>query len=229
MRGLKKRLDSLCRQAAVAIVRSGHDQLTIHTDNLRDFMDGHPIRHGRVLEHTSPGIVTGLAWTAAGGEMLYIETLLSKGKGGMLLTGKLGDVMKESAQIALSVVKSLFPEEAGKLENQDLHIHVPEGAVPKDGPSAGVTMAVALSSLITGKKVPADLAMTGELALRGAVTAIGGLPEKLMAAVRGGVKKVLIPEENMDDLRDVSEEIRNQLEIVPVKSVSDALKEAGIL
>ncbi len=229
VRGLKKRLDSLCRQAAVAIVRSGHDQLTIHTDNLRDFMDGHPIRHGRVLEHTSPGIVTGLAWTAAGGEMLYIETLLSKGKGGMLLTGKLGDVMKESAQIALSVVKSLFPEEAGKLENQDLHIHVPEGAVPKDGPSAGVTMAVALSSLITGKKVPADLAMTGELALRGAVTAIGGLPEKLMAAVRGGVKKVLIPEENMDDLRDVSEEIRNQLEIVPVKSVSDALKEAGIL
>ena len=229
VRGLKKRLDSLCRQAAVKIVRTGRQKVRVTEDNLRDFVDGHPARHGKILPSARPGIVTGLAWTSAGGELLFIETRRNPGSGNMTLTGQLGDVMKESAQIALSVACGAFPKEAEELEKQHIHIHVPEGAVPKDGPSAGITMAVALSSLLTGKPVPPYLAMTGEMSLRGDVTAIGGLPEKLMAAVRGGVRKVLIPRENEEELRDVPEETLSQLEIVPVSTLQDALMETGIM
>ncbi|MBQ9324405.1 MAG: endopeptidase La [Clostridia bacterium] len=229
VRGLKKRLDSMCRQAAVAFVRAGREPMTITPESLREYMDGHPVRHGKILPQAQPGIVTGLAWTAAGGEILYIETLLVPGKGETILTGKLGDVMQESARIALTVVKGLFPDRVGELKEKDLHIHVPEGAVPKDGPSAGITMTMALASLLTGHSVPSDWAMTGEISLRGAVTAIGGLPEKLMAAVRGGVKTVLIPQENVDDLEEVPDEVRNLLHIVPISHVSEALKLAGLL
>jgi len=137
--------------------------------------------------------------------------------------------MKESVQIALSLVKALFPEEAKQLEKKDLHVHVPAGAVPKDGPSAGITLTTALASLITGKEVPAEIAMTGEISLRGVVMPIGGLPEKLMAATRAGISRVLIPAENMDDLDEVPQEVRDQLTIVPVRTAEQVLRLTGIL
>ena len=173
--------------------------------------------------------MTGLAWTQAGGEILYIESLFTRGSGDVKTTDKLGDVMKESAQIAVSLVKSIFPGKAKMFKENDLHIHVPEGAVPKDGPSAGITMTTAVASLVTGVPFPADWAMTGEVSLRGAVTAIGGLPEKLLAAHRAGVHRVFIPNENMDDLRDVPEEVKNAIEITPISDVSELLRIAGIL
>ena len=169
------------------------------------------------------GIVRGLAWTSVGGDTLEIEVNLMPGKGKFELTGQLGDVMKESAQIAITLVKSLYPEFADKFKENDLHIHVPAGAVPKDGPSAGITLVTALSSLVTGKPAPAEIAMTGEVSLRGGVMPIGGLPEKLMAAQRAGVKHVFIPYENMDDLDDVADEVKEKLEITPVKTVQEVL------
>ena len=168
--------------------------------------------------------MTGLAWTRAGGAILFIETKLTKGKGKIQITGKLGDVMKESVQIALTLVKSLYPEESKALEDHDLHIHVPAGAVPKDGPSAGITITTALASLLTGKAVDTDIAMTGEVSLRGGVMPIGGLSEKLMAAQRAGIRRVLIPEDNVDDLEDVADEVKEKLEIISVKKVTDVLK-----
>ena len=177
------------------------------------------------MEQKEPGVVTGLAWTAAGGEILFVETSLSKGTGQVTITGQLGDVMKESAEIALSLVKHLYPGEAQKLEKSDLHIHVPSGAVPKDGPSAGITLTTALASLLTGKPVDPYLAMTGEISLTGRVMPIGGLPEKLMAAQRAGVKRVLIPKENVEDLEDVAgEEVKSSLEIIPVQGAQEVLQ-----
>jgi len=182
-----------------------------------------------VEKHVVPGIVTGLAWTSAGGEILYIETKKVAGSGQVIITGQLGDVMKESVSIALSLVKSRFPKETEDLGKYDLHIHVPEGAVPKDGPSAGITITTALSSLFTGKKVDPTIAMTGEVSLRGNVMPIGGLPEKLMAAVRAGVKTVFIPKQNVEDLEDVPEEVKKELTITPVEKVKDVLEKTGIL
>ena len=202
---------------------------TIAPEQLREDLDLRPVRHSRVPERQKPGVVTGLAWTQAGGEILYIESLFTKGSGDLKTTGKLGDVMKESAQIAVSLVKSMFPDKAKLFKENDLHIHVPEGAVPKDGPSAGVTMTTAVASLVTGVSFPADWAMTGEVSLRGAVTAIGGLPEKLLAAHRAGVHRVFIPSENLDDLRDVPDEVKNAIEITPISEVSELLETAGIL
>ena len=163
--------------------------------------------------------MTGLAWTSVGGEILYIETLFTKGSGKLLITGQLGDVMRESAQIAVSKVKGLFPEKAKLFEENDLHIHVPDGATPKDGPSAGITLTTALASLVTGRVIPSDIAMTGEVSLQSGVKPIGGLPEKLMAAQRAGVRTVYIPADNADDLDEVAEEVKAALEIVPVKEV----------
>ncbi|MDO5132690.1 MAG: S16 family serine protease, partial [Eubacteriales bacterium] len=204
-------------------------KVTVTKDNLRDFLDMHPVYHKQVKESANPGIVTGLAWTAAGGEILYIETLLTKGKGEIVITGQLGDVMKESARIAVTLVKSLFPEETQAFEEHDLHIHVPDGATPKDGPSAGITLTTALSSLVTGIPVPPNIGMTGEISLQGGVNPIGGLPEKLLAAQRAGVRRVFIPEDNVDDLRDVPEEVRENLEITPVSEAVDVLRALGIL
>ncbi|MBQ1922970.1 MAG: endopeptidase La [Lachnospiraceae bacterium] len=229
VRGLKKRMDTLCRSAAVELVRGHEGPVEVTEDRLRDFLDIRPMRHGRVKETAKPGIVTGLAWTAVGGEILYVETLLTKGSGRLTITGQLGDVMKESARIAVSLVKSMFPDRADVFEKNDLHIHVPDGSTPKDGPSAGITLTTALSSLITGIPVRPDTAMTGEISLQGGVNPIGGLPEKLMAAQRAGVRKVFIPEENEDDLRDVAQEVKDQLEIIPVSEASQVLKELGIL
>ena len=229
VRGLRKRLDSLCRSAAVELAKDGGKIFSITPEQLREDLDMRPVRHSRVPEKQKPGVVTGLAWTSVGGEILYVESLFTKGSGQVLTTGKLGDVMKESAQIAVSLVKSLFPEKAKQFKEHDLHIHVPEGAVPKDGPSAGVTMTTAIASLVTGTAFPADWAMTGEVSLRGAVTAIGGLPEKLLAAHRAGVRRVFIPADNMEDLRDVPEEVTHAIEITPVSEVTELLEIAGIL
>ena len=229
VRGLRKRLETLCRAAAVRIVRGNGEKVVVTEDNLRDLLDMHPVYHKKVKESANPGIVTGLAWTAAGGEILYIETLLTKGKGEIVITGQLGDVMKESARIAVTLVKSLFPEQTAILEENDLHIHVPDGATPKDGPSAGITLTTALSSLVTGIPVPPNIGMTGEVSLQGGVNPIGGLPEKLLAAQRAGVKKVFIPADNVDDLRDVPEEVKDNLEIVPVNEAGEVLRALGIM
>ena len=229
VRGLKNRLDTLCRAAAVKLVSGERQAVTVNPEDLRGLLETAPIRHDHVLEAKAPGIVTGLAWTQAGGEILFIETLFTKGNGKITVTGQLGDVMKESVQIAVSLVKSMFPEKADLFVQNDLHIHVPAGAVPKDGPSAGITLTTALASLVTGNAVNPEYAMTGEVSLRGVVMPIGGLPEKLMAAQRAGVKQVFIPEENQDDLMDVAAEVKQALKIVPVHYVADVLRMTGIL
>ena len=223
VRTLKKRLDTLCRTAAVEIVRGNDKQLVIHENELRDYLDMRPISHGKVGKEGKPGVVTGLAWTQVGGEILFIETLMTRGTGKIIVTGQLGDVMKESSTIAISLVKSLYPEKAELFEKNDLHIHVPDGATPKDGPSAGITMTTALASLVTGIPVTPEAAMTGEISLQGDVRPIGGLPEKLMAAQRAGVRKVFIPAENEEDLRDVPKEVREELQIIPVRRAEDVL------
>ncbi len=223
VRGLKKRLETLCRSEAVKLVRGESETLTVTPETLREVLDAHPIPHRQVPETARPGVVTGLAWTPVGGEILYIETMLTRGTGKLLITGQLGEVMKESAQIAVSLVKSLFPDQAELFEKNDLHIHVPDGATPKDGPSAGITLTTALASLLCDKPVSPAVAMTGEVSLRGGVNPIGGLPEKLMAAQRAGVKRVYIPADNTEDLRDVAEEVKAALEIVPVQDVSEVL------
>ena len=223
VRSLKNLIDTLCRSAAVRIVGGEEGSITVTADNLADYLGKKQLHHETRLQNPNPGVVTGLAWTRAGGEILFIETRLTRGKGNLLITGQLGDVMKESVQIALSLVKSLYPEETSLLESHDLHIHVPAGAVPKDGPSAGITLVTALASLFTQKAVDPDYAMTGEVSLRGGVMPIGGLPEKLMAAQRAGIKKVLIPADNADDLDDVANEVKQKLEIIPVRTIEEVL------
>ena len=229
VRSLRKRIDTLCRILAVKVASQPDAHVTVTPELVRDETEDHPIHHEMILPEPMPGVVTGLAWTPVGGEILYIETKLVPGKGELIITGQLGDVMKESARIAISLVKDLFPKEAGSLQDHDLHIHVPAGAVPKDGPSAGVTLTTALASLLTGRIVDPHIAMTGEVALRGAVTPIGGLPEKLMAAQRAGITKVFIPRENLDDLKDVAQEVKDRIEIVPVLKVTELLESIGIL
>ncbi|MBR3005437.1 MAG: endopeptidase La [Erysipelotrichaceae bacterium] len=229
VRGLRKQIDTLCRMLAVKVSANPEEKITVTENEVREMMSGHPVSHSKILQEVKPGVVTGLAWTPVGGEILYIETLLTKGKGELIITGQLGDVMKESAMIALSLVKEHFPKECEVLQDHDLHIHVPSGAVPKDGPSAGVTLTTALASLVTGKSVDPHIAMTGEVALRGSVDPIGGLNEKLMAAQRAGVTKVFIPKENLIDLKEVSDEVKDKIEIVPVSKIEEVLKATGIL
>lgn len=223
VRNLERKFGEICRKSARKILQEKEKQVVITKDNLEDFLGRSRYTYQKVNEKDEVGIVRGLAWTSVGGDTLQIEVNLMPGKGDFLLTGQLGDVMKESAQIAITLVKSLYPEFADKFKENDLHIHVPAGAVPKDGPSAGITLVTALSSLVTGKPAPAEIAMTGEVSLRGGVMPIGGLPEKLMAAQRAGVKHVFIPYENMDDLDDVADEVKEKLEITPVKTVQEVL------
>lgn len=224
VRGLKRRLDSLCRMAAVKLVKGEKKTLRVTPKKLREYLDAKPIRHDNMLEKVRPGIVTGLAWTRAGGEILFIESLFTKGSGKTIVTGQLGDVMKESVQLAVSLVKSIFPDSENIFKENDLHIHIPQGAVPKDGPSAGITLTMALASLVRDKAVDTSYAMTGEVSLRGDVLPVGGLPEKLMAAVRAGIKTVFIPEDNEEDLEELAKEVREQLEIIKVKEILQVLK-----
>ena len=225
VRGLKKQIDTLCRYAAVQLVRGKQKTITVSAKRVPEFLGRNVLHHDRIMSTPQTGVVTGLAWTQAGGEILFIETAFTKGNGEITITGQLGDVMQESAKIAITLVKELYPDKAEKFKENSLHIHVPSGAVPKDGPSAGITLVTALSSLVTGKKVPVDVAMTGEVSLRGLVMPIGGLPEKLMAAVRAGVKRVFIPHDNVQDLEDVPVEVKEKLEIIPVKKVKEVLEQ----
>ncbi len=241
VRGLKKQILAVCRKAAVEIVEARLEDkarapeekeapkrktLVVAERNVEKYLGKKIINHDKVMKDNPAGVVTGLAWTQAGGEILFIESVAMDGGGHIHLTGQIGDVMKESAETAVSLVKSTFMGRGYDFGRKDIHIHIPEGAVPKDGPSAGITMFTAVVSLVTGKPVSPYLAMTGEISLRGQVLPIGGLPEKLMAAERAGVKKVLIPRENVRDLEDVPAEIRNKLEIVPVTNVAEVIREA---
>ena len=226
VRGLKKQIDKLMRQAAVKILEKEVDKVVIKKEDLPKLLGNKKALHDKVLKHNIPGVVTGLAWTQAGGEILFIETTAFAGTGQIVITGQLGDVMKESATIAVNLVKSLLFEKKIDFRDKDIHIHVPSGSVPKDGPSAGITMFTAIISLVLGIKVDSLLAMTGEISLRGQVLPIGGLPEKLMAAERAGIKKVLIPLSNKEDLTDVPETTKKSLEIVLVDTVTDVAKEA---
>lgn len=229
VRGLRKRIDNICRSYAVRVSSNPDAEHVITPEEVREEMDIRPIKHAEILPEPRPGVVTGLAWTPVGGEILYIETMFTRGKGELIITGQLGDVMKESARIAISLVKAIFPDSEKKFSENDLHIHVPEGAVPKDGPSAGIALTTALASLVTGHAVDTHIAMTGEVALRGVVTPIGGLPEKLMAAERAGITKAFIPEDNEFDLKDVADEVKSKIEIIPVRNVGEVLKATGVL
>ena len=223
VRGLKKQVDVICRHAAVKLVKGEQKSITVNEKRVQEFL-GQGIIHDTILKHPQPGVMTGLAWTSAGGEILFIETSFTKGSGKITITGQLGDVMKESAQIAITLVKKRHPDKVDLFKENDLHIHVPSGAVPKDGPSAGITLVTALTSLVTDTPVNPEYAMTGEVSLRGGVMPIGGLPEKLMAAQRAGIKKVFIPAENERDLEEVAEEVKEKLEIVPVETVDQVMK-----
>lgn len=226
VRGLKKQLATVARVASEKIVSNTVElPFKVAADALEDILGRKVSSHDKAQKDNSPGVVTGLAWTPVGGEILFIEATDMLGSGQVILTGQLGDVMKESARISLSLLKSRLPVNAVNFKERDLHIHVPSGSVPKDGPSAGITLFTALASLFTGIKVDSKLAMTGEITLRGAVLPIGGLKEKLLAAQRAGITKVLIPKDNEIDLKDVPDEVKEQLTIIAVETIEDVLKE----
>ena len=229
VRGLKREIDTLARMTAVSIVKDKISSVSITDKNLKDYLEDKPIRHGKVKPVNNYGIVTGLAWTPAGGDILSIETMFTKGSGKVNITGQLGDVMKESVMVAISIVKDLFKDKTSLFEENDLHIHFPAGATKKDGPSAGITIVSALSSLVTKKIVDSKFAMTGEVSLKGEVMPIGGLTEKLMAAGRSGVKTVFIPFDNIDDLEEVAEEVKSKLNIIPVKKITEVLKQINVI
>jgi len=229
VRNLEQQVAALCRKAAKQIVAHEHEKVVIAPDDLKDYLGIAKFRYGHAEEENQIGSVTGLAWTEVGGEMLNIEVTVMPGTGKLTLTGKLGDVMKESAQAAFSYTRSRA--EALKLEpnfheKYDVHIHVPEGAIPKDGPSAGITIATALISALTNRYVSKDVAMTGEITLRGRVLPIGGLKEKSLAAHRAGIKKILFPKENERDLRDIPDSVKNDVTIVLVGHMDQVLEHA---
>jgi len=229
VRTLEREIARLARKVLRRILEKKDSAVTITTENLDSFSGVRKFRHGVSDEENQVGSVTGLAWTEVGGELLTIESVTVPGKGAVRTTGKLGEVMSESVQMAFSFVKARSPAYGIRpsiFQRKDLHIHLPEGAVPKDGPSAGVGMVTAMVSTLTGIPVRADVAMTGEVTLRGRVLAIGGLKEKLLAALRGGIKTVLIPEENRKDLVEIPANIRDGLEIVPVSHVDEVLGRA---
>jgi ATP-dependent Lon protease len=229
VRNLERELAKLCRKAITKIVKGTNKAVNITTKNLEDFLGVKRFKYGLAEEKDQVGVVTGLAYTSVGGELLSIEALKLPGKGRMKTTGKLGDVMKESIDAAASYVRSISPEIGVKppvFEKIDIHVHVPEGATPKDGPSAGVGMVTSIVSVLTGIPVRKDIAMTGEVTLRGNVLPIGGLKEKLLAALRGGIKTVLIPKENEKDLPDIPDNVKAGLKIIPVSEVSEVLEHA---
>jgi ATP-dependent Lon protease len=229
VRSLERELAKLVRKAIRELVGGKVDKVRVTAENLGDYSGVRRFRYGIAEEEDSVGVVTGLAWTEVGGELLSIESVLVPGKGKMTITGKLGDVMQESIQAAASFVKSratTFGIHPRIFEKRDIHIHVPEGAVPKDGPSAGVGMVTSIVSVLTNNPVRKDIAMTGEVTLRGRVFAIGGLKEKLLAALRGGIKVVLIPKDNEKDLAEVPDNVKTGLKIIPVSTVEEVLAHA---
>jgi len=235
VRNLRRIIAKIMRKAALEILK-GKEKISVTLKNLKDFLEKPPFGIESVDKKDKVGVVNGLAWTPVGGDVLKVEAVKYRGKGQVILTGQLGDVMKESAHIAFTLIKVLIdnkkikPKEKSKepiYYKYNVHIHVPEGAIPKDGPSAGITMATAIASLFSGKKVRADVAMTGEITLTGDVLPIGGLKEKLIAAYKAKIKKVLIPVKNYErDLDDIPEEVKEGLEIVPVKTIDEVLSHA---
>ena len=226
VRSLERELASLCRKAIKNIVKGKIKKVKITSDNLEGYAGIRKFRHGIADKDNLVGITTGLAYTDFGGDLLSIEAVTMNGKGRQQITGQLGDVMKESVQAATSYVRSRAVEfgiEPPVFDRKDIHVHVPEGATPKDGPSAGAAIAISMISALTGIPVKCDVAMTGEISLRGRILPIGGLKEKLLAAVRGGIKKVLIPVDNKKDLKDVDEDIKNELNIVLVTHLDDVI------
>jgi ATP-dependent Lon protease len=230
VRNLERELSNLARKAVKDILTSKQKKkIVVTADNVAEFLGPPKFRFGEIEADDAVGLVTGLAWTEVGGELLTIEGVMMPGKGRMTVTGNLKDVMKESISAAASYVRSRavdFGIEPPLFDKRDIHVHVPEGATPKDGPSAGVGMATVIVSMLTGIPVRRDIAMTGEITLRGRVLPIGGLKEKLLAALRGGIKKVLIPEENVKDLVDIPNSVKNGLEIVPVSRMEEVLSHA---
>ncbi len=229
VRNLERELANLTRKATKEILMNNLEKVTVTQRNLGKYAGIKKFRYGEVEEEDIVGVTTGLAWTEVGGEILTIEAVMVPGKGKMMITGKLGDVMQESIQAARSFVQSRSVEFGIKptmFDKRDIHVHVPEGATPKDGPSAGVGMVTSIVSVLTGIPVRKDIAMTGEITLRGRVLPIGGLKEKLLAALRGGIKKVMVPKENEKDLADIPDNVKKGLEIVPVTSVEEVLEHA---
>ncbi|MBL8303239.1 MAG: endopeptidase La, partial [Ideonella sp.] len=228
VRSLEREISKICRKVVKGTqLKQYTGKVVVGEDNLNDFLGVRKFDYGQATKENQVGQVVGLAWTEVGGDLLTIEATAMPGKGNIIRTGSLGDVMKESVEAARTVVRSRARRLGIKdelFEKRDVHIHVPDGATPKDGPSAGAAMTTAFVSALTGIPVRADVAMTGEITLRGEVTAIGGLKEKLLAAHRGGIKTVMIPEENVKDLQDIPENVKNHLEIIPVKWVDRVLE-----
>lgn len=229
VRNLEREINNLCRKAVRKLSSKQEKSLTITHENLQNYAGIPRFHHGEILDHDAVGVTTGLAWTEVGGELLSIEAVMLLGKGKIQTTGKLGEVMQESVQAAASFVKSrapLYGINPTLFEKHDIHVHVPEGATPKDGPSAGVAMCTSIVSVLTGIPVHREVAMTGEITLRGRVLPIGGLKEKLLAALRGGIKTVLIPRENEKDISEIPENVKQGLTIIPVDSVDEVLLHA---
>ena len=232
VRSLERELSKICRKVVKALLlKQMQPQVVVNADNLNDFLGVRKYSYGRAEAQNQVGQVVGLAWTEVGGELLTIEAVSLPGKGKVTATGKLGDVMKESVQAAESYVKSravAFGIKPPYIDKRDIHVHVPEGATPKDGPSAGVAMVTSIVSALTGIAVRKDVAMTGEVTLRGRVLPIGGLKEKLLAALRGGITTVLIPKENEKDLTEIPDNVKKGMNILLMNSVEEVLKHALI-
>ena len=230
VRNLEREMGSLCRKAARRIASdNAPGQIVIDAPNLPDFLGVPRYEFGRAEERDEVGMATGAAVTSVGGDLLTIEVLLMEGKGDLILTGQLGEVMQESARAAISYARSRAAEyglEAGFFDRRNIHVHIPAGAIPKDGPSAGITIATALISALTGRKVRKDVAMTGEVTLRGKVLPIGGLREKTLAAHRGGIRTFILPKRNAKDIAELPEVVRNEMELILVSSLDEVLSVA---
>jgi ATP-dependent Lon protease len=238
VRNLEREVAGVCRGVAVDVAK--HDEsagafnrVTVDVSKLDDILGAERYLNETAERTSVPGVATGLAWTAAGGDLLFIEATRMGGKGSLILTGQLGDVMKESAQAAMSWIRSRAPDlgiakdlEEHFLDKSDIHLHFPAGAIPKDGPSAGVTITTAIVSLLTGKNVRADTAMSGEITLRGHVLPVGGIKEKVLAAHRGGARRVILPARNEKDLRDIPKNVREEMEFIFAKTVDTVLENA---
>jgi ATP-dependent Lon protease len=229
VRNLEREIGNVCRHVAMRIAEGAAERVHVKAADLAAILGPLKFEAEVAMRSAVPGVATGLAWTPVGGDILFVEAARMPGSGKLILTGQLGDVMKESAQAALSLVKARSMQlgiEAGVLEKSDIHVHVPAGATPKDGPSAGVAMFLALSSLLTNRAVRSDVAMTGEISLRGLVLPIGGVKEKVLAALRAGIRMVMLPARNRRDLEEIPAEAREQLEFVWLENVDEAVEAA---
>jgi len=229
LRNLERMIATVCRKVARTVAEGKTEKTKVNPQLVSQFLGPAVFLPEDGQERDEVGVATGLAWTSVGGEILYVETAMTRGKGGMLLTGQLGDVMKESGQAALGLIRwraSDFGISPDTMSETDIHVHFPQGAIPKDGPSAGITMATAIISRLTGIPIRRDVAMTGEITLMGRVLPIGGLKEKALAAMRHGIKTIIIPEKNRKDLEEIPEEYRAQLTFITARTIDDVLKHA---